>query len=225
MNDSTSLDAGPIDVRAKLLEIIGRRDEGISRNELSREMCGLVEGQDPFFYEKDLALLIIERQVALSFCGPDYHRTQVYALGSARGAPVEDCHQKRCYRCKKIKDVNTFRRRYDSKDGRNGQCKMCENRQRKLNGWANKARKRRNEERAKDISQGNPPNLHPARVPTEAEIKDAMVQVKAQSLKEYQQKSSGNLYIEVDGRAVSTLSKELSPIVEFNRAWKRIKAG
>lgn len=225
MNASTSLKAGPIDVCAKLLEVIGHREDGVSRSELSREMRELAKGQDPFFYEKDLALLVMERQVSLSFCGPDHHRIQVYTLASSYGKTSEDQCKKRCYRCKRFKDINSFRRRNDSKDRRNGQCKTCENKQRKLNGWSNKAKKRRQEELAKEQVHKNPPYLHQAAIPTEDELKETRIKVRAQSLEEHRQKLRGDRYIDVEGRAVSVVEQEISPIVEFKRAWRRIKAG
>lgn len=218
MDPLTSPDAGPFDVRAALTKIIGSRTEGVSHQELIRKMRELTERESTFYYEPILIMLIGEGKVTVSHCGIANHKTRVYLLSN------KDEYKKTCRTCGLTKIAGAFRRRIDSKDSYNSQCKLCENRQRKANGWANKSRKRRQEElrNEKDKSGYVPPA--PQVIPEKEEIDASAALIKAESLKDYQEKLPGKAqYILVDGKVVSAPRYTISPVEEYDRAWRRIK--
>lgn len=218
MDQSTSPEAGPFDVRTALLNIIGSRSSGISHQELMRAMRGSTEWRTPFRYETTLVSLIKDGKVAVTHCGMANHKTRIYLLCT------NDQYQKTCRVCKLTKSALAFRKRPDSKDGYLTQCKLCENQQRREKGWANKSRKRKQEE-SKNGQDKKPVYSNMPRVIIEKEELDARVKAaKVESLEDYRLKFTGKTrYVVVDGKIVPAPGHEPSPVEEYDRAWRRIR--
>lgn len=219
MDQSTSPQAGSFDVRTSLLEFIGNREDGISRQELMRKMNGLTKWRSPFYYEATLGALVEEGRVDISHCGMENHKTRVYSLAKP------DQYKKTCRVCQLTKSAAAFRRRHDSKDGYTNQCKLCENQQRKDKGWANKSRRRRQVEARMEAGEELGVSMATPMVVLEKEEVDARVAAtKIESLDDHRQKYHGMArYIDVNGKAVPAPGRELSPVEEYDRAWRRIK--
>lgn len=231
MDELIGLEADPIEVRTRLLKVIGSREEGISRYELSKKMCTATKGRELLFYDEILSSMIMERLVVLSYCGLDNHRVSVYKLYGPQEC-VDPIHEqvKVCRSCQVSKSLTMFRKRYDSKDRHCGQCRACENKRRKADKWRSKAANKRSEEERKrflnEIAKQDQEEslLGPSKgIPSHQELDASIKEVRAESLETYRRKHGGARYVMVDGRAIPVLGRELSPVEEYDRAWRRIK--
>lgn len=221
MNDLTDQKVGPIDVRAELLKVIGTRKDGVSRHELTRKMHQLAKREGMFFYEGVLASLIMEGLVLLSYCGLDNHKSQVYSLCSEE----KDRREKKCRVCGMMRPIKMYWKRCDSKDGHDNQCKLCANKQRKVKGWgvgSNEALKRKRRGISTVKHSGNPPYVHPQSTPSSEEVDAAAIKIKAEAF-ESNLTTCKPRYVVVNGRVFSASDRPMSPVEEYNRAWKRIK--
>lgn len=135
---------------------------------------------------------------------------------------VQPIYEKTCRQCGVRKIICMFRRRHDSKDGYLGRCRSCENAQRRYRDLSRGIIKKRQEKKAKENVQVNPPYLHQKDVPTPDEVKAMARLVYGQAIDKHKERDGRPRYVEIDGRSV-LISNKISPVEEFNRAWRRIK--
>ena len=221
MDESTNPNPGLIDMRTMLLDIIGSRLDGVSRQELSRKMYEKTNGGKLFDYEQILAELVVKRMGAIFYCGLDNHRTTVYTLRPpSESEDTDNERYKTCRLCNETKVLVAFRKRPDSRDGRCGQCRKCENIRRRKRGWDYKPA------RTVAADQDKPVVSKPVIVPTADELKPLVAKVRAESIAAYQKKLGGGRYVVVDDKAILAPGRKLSPVEEYNRAtrWWRKKA-
>lgn len=222
MDESIGLKADPIDVRARLLKAINCRKVGVSRYELSKRMRATASNYGLMYYDETLTSLIEEGLVALSYCGLDNHKIAVYRLRDPQEHVSPDERTKVCRACKQTKQIITFRKRTDSRDGHCGECRSCENERRRRNKWNYKPVENWD---AIDVGQliVEEPAMDQAKMEArDKELADAARVVRTRSLETHRLKFKGARYIVVDGRAVLA-RKEISPIEEYDRAWRRIR--